>query len=360
MSEQCISQKFISYDALPDWLAELAKSATVYAPQKEGASVVYRPYKAGAALELQERPTESAKHTMFPRSESLFTFKKTGEPENPSNRATTVAEPAEPGPAVVFGAPSCDVRGFFAFDPVYNGSGTGGIAKDVYYLKRRSQTTLIARTCKYALVTCFCHWVGGGPASAQGADVHATDVEGGLVLRAMTDMGKTLLETGKLSDASAVQATAADTAIEQAEKSMDDAPDISGAPAALLSLFENADFWTNQIVGRCLSCRACTFLCPTCYCFNITDESNGITGTRLRNWDSCMSAHFTREASGHNPRNTRADRMRNRVGHKFSYYPNLHDGRFSCCGCGRCIKSCPSSVDIRKIVLNAIKEASNV
>jgi predicted aldo/keto reductase-like oxidoreductase len=73
-----------------------------------------------------------------------------------------------------------------------------------------------------------------------------------------------------------------------------------------------------------------------------------------------MSPLFTLEASGHNPRPNKADRLKNRVGHKFSYYPSLHSGRFSCCGCGRCIRSCPSSVDIRKIVLDAVKEAANV
>lgn len=360
MSDKIISQKFVSYGALPGWLAELGKSATVYAPQREGASVVYRPFAPGCELELNERPTESAKHIMFPRGESLFIFKKSGDPENPGNRAVSVQENREAGPAVIFGAPSCDARGFFAFDPVYNGSGTNGQAKDVYYLRRRAQTALIVRSCRSALVTCFCHWVGGGPASTQGADVHAVDVPGGLVLRALTEKGEQLLESGKLEQASPEQSGNADAAIDKVERSMDKAPDLNTAPESILALFENAEFWMNQTVGGCLSCRACTFLCPTCYCFNITDESNGISGARLRNWDSCMSSHFTREASGHNPRNTRADRMRNRVGHKFSYYPGLHGGRFSCCGCGRCIKSCPSSVDIRKIVLNAIKEAGNV
>ena len=90
-------------------------------------------------------------------------------------------------------------------------------------------------------------------------------------------------------------------------------------------------------------------------------KDNGIDGVRLRSWDTCMSSLFTLEASGHNPRMGKADRLRNRVGHKFSYYPELHGGRFSCVGCGRCIKSCPSMVDIRQIVLDAVneKEASN-
>jgi ferredoxin len=360
MSDNIISRKFLSLDALPLWLAALSQSATVYVPQREGKGVVYRPFQEGGAMELRERPTESAKHTIFPRSEPLFNFTRKGEAADPNNRSLSLEPAPEPGPAVVFGAPSCDVRGFFAFDPVYDGSGTQGKFRDVYYLKRRGLTTLIARACRSMLRTCFCHWVGGGPTSVQGADAQATDVDGGFVLEAYTELGKAALETGGLPDASKEQVAQAKAARDAVDKSVAQAPDISKAPESLMKLFDDGEFWLSQSFGGCISCRACTFLCPTCYCFNITDEGNGISGTRLRNWDSCMTFHFTREASGHNPRVNRSHRLKNRVGHKFSYYPMLHDGRISCCGCGRCIKNCPSSVDIRAIVLNAIKEAGNV
>ena len=360
MSERkSISRKFISYDDLPVWLAELAASQTVYAPRREGQAVVYRPFRDGDALEFSRRPTESAKHTVFPRSEGLFTFRKEGDPEAPNNRKLTLTEPEEPGKAVVFGVLSCDARGFFAFDPVYDGCGTKGIAKDVYYLKRRENTVLIVKACKTALATCFCHWTGGGPASTQGADVLATDLDKGLLLEAVTERGAALLDSPRLGASTDAQVKEAADAHAAVEKAMGPAPALADAPKALLALFDNAGFWQNQSAG-CLSCGACTYLCPTCYCFNLTDEGNGIAGTRIRTWDTCMSALFTLEASGHNPRNGKAARLKNRVGHKFSYYPTIHGGRFSCCGCGRCIKSCPSSIDIRKIVLNAIKENANV
>ena len=355
-------QKYIAYAALPSWLTALAREAVVYAPRREGKAVVYRPYSEGDMPEQRLRPTESAKHAVFPRSEALFTFRREGEPENPGQRKLSLREPEEPGRAIVFGALSCDARGFFAFDPVYDGSGTSGYPsgafKDPYYLKRREKTLLIVRACARPLATCFCHWVGGDPASEQGADVLATDVEGGLVLRALTDKGAELLSGEGLLNATQEQEEAAASAHAAARALMGDAPDLAAAPEALRSLFENAAFWSNES-AHCLSCGACTYLCPTCYCFNITDESNGIAGARIRSWDTCMSPLFTLEASGHNPRNGKAARLKNRVGHKFSYYPGLHGGRFSCCGCGRCIKSCPSSVDIRKIVLEAIKEAAH-
>jgi sulfhydrogenase subunit beta (sulfur reductase) len=94
----------------------------------------------------------------------------------------------------------------------------------------------------------------------------------------------------------------------------------------------------------------CTYVCPTCYCFTITDETENLRGERLRSWDSCMFYHYTLEASGHNPRPSKLNRYRNRVGHKFSYIPEKYDGLIGCCGCGRCIRSCPVSIDIRQVV----------
>ena len=360
MSEQKIyAQKFISHTDLPSWLTELAAARTVYAPRREGQAVVYRPYAVGELPECSRRPTESAKAVLFPRSESMFTFSKAEDPEAAGKRKLTLSEPGDPQETVIFGALSCDARGFFAFDPVYDGCGTQGVAKDVYYLKRRERTLIVVRACKSPLVTCFCHWTGGGPASTQGADVLATDVENGLLLQALTEGGASLLASSLLGPVTEGRSKAAAAAHAKAEASLPTAPDLADAPASLLSHFDNVAFWTAQSAA-CLSCGACTYLCPTCYCFNLTDESNGISGTRLRTWDTCMSSLFTLEASGHNPRIDKAARLKNRVGHKFSYYPTIHGGRFSCCGCGRCIKSCPSSIDIRKIVLNAIKEKANV
>ena len=356
------AQKYIPLADLPGLLAKLAKDAVVYAPRRENRAVVYRAYAEGDAVELAERPTESCKHVVFPRAEELFRFHKHKAPETAGVECVNLEEPADPGKSIVFGALSCDSRGFFSFDPVYNGCGTEGIAKDTYYLKHRQNTLIIVKTCNTALSTCFCHWVGGGPAVTEAADAAFTLVEGGLVLWGVTEAGKALVESLGLTDADEARNKAVEEAHAAVVQAMGPAPELSTSPPSLLKLFDDAAFWQAQSAG-CISCGACTYLCPTCYCFNITDESNGVSGVRLRSWDNCMSPLFTLEASGHNPRTGKAQRLRNRVGHKFSYYPSLHGGRFSCSGCGRCIKSCPSSVDIRRIVQNAmaggVKEAPN-
>lgn len=353
---------YIANTDVQAWLDKLASDKNVYAPVRQESSVVFKPMGTDYQVELNLRPTESAKRAIFPRSEELFRYEnELLNEEQGGGRVVSVKEAEDPGEAVVFGALPCDARGFFAFDPVYDGSGTKGLFRDTYYLKRRDKTVIISKACLSTLSTCFCHWVGGSPTTEEGSDALAFQIDGGFLIKGLTDKGKAVLkDLGKASDD---QIKSAEDLAQKVEKGLDKAPDLSKAKDGVLKHFEDADFWLDQS-AQCISCGTCTYLCPTCYCFNITDETNGIKGVRLRSWDTCMSSLFTLEASGHNPRHSKADRLRNRVGHKFSYYPNIHGGRFSCVGCGRCIKSCPSMVDIRQIVLDAIsqkpKEAAHV
>ncbi|MDL2285550.1 4Fe-4S dicluster domain-containing protein [Desulfovibrio sp. OttesenSCG-928-F07] len=349
--------KFISQSKLGEWLGELGASFKVWAPRYEGkaksGAVVFRPYVAGTELELNKKPTESAKHVIFPRSEALINYRRNQDPATPGKPALQLEVPKAPEASLVFGLLPCDARGFMVFDPVYNGSGTGGKAKDIYYLRRRSNTVLIAIACAKVFGTCFCNWVGGSPSSTEGADVLATAVANGYMLMPVTPEGEAVLTSALLSDAAPEMLQEAEQSHQKAAAALKPAQDVADAVEALVNKFEDAAFWQAES-AHCLSCGACTYLCPTCYCFNVTDESAGLNGVRLRNWDACMTPLFTLEASGHNPRMQKAMRLKNRVGHKFSYYPALHEQRIACVGCGRCIKSCPSGVDIRRIVTDAI------
>ena len=121
----------------------------------------------------------------------------------------------------------------------------------------------------------------------------------------------------------------------------------------LEDIFHNTDFWT-KISNACLSCGVCTFVCPTCYCFDICDETLFGQGTRRRVWDACMFTDFTLEASGHNPRTKVYQRLRQKVCHKYSFHIRKY-GVISCVGCGRCTQYCPVNIDILSIVEEAMK-----
>ena len=117
--------------------------------------------------------------------------------------------------------------------------------------------------------------------------------------------------------------------------------------ARMDGLFDD-DIW-ETVSHKCLGCGTCSYLCPICYCFDLTDEKTETGARKVRSWDCCMFDLFTRHASGHNPRPVNAMRLRQKVMHKFSYYWERY-GLHGCVGCGRCVRSCPVNLDIRQLL----------
>ena len=129
--------------------------------------------------------------------------------------------------------------------------------------------------------------------------------------------------------------------------------EIDGLKEKLDRSFENP-IW-QELTEKCLGCGVCTYLCPTCHCFDIVDETHASTGQRMRTWDSCQFPQFTLQASGVNPRATVKERFRQRVMHKFSYMIESYE-QIGCVGCGRCVTECPVNLDIRHVVNSISKQ----
>jgi ferredoxin len=175
-------------------------------------------------------------------------------------------------------------------------------------------------------------------------------VEGGYLAQVITPKGEALLAHCAATEASAAAVAQAETARQQArQKAGNNAPAIPDGFAAWLE--ENFDHpaWKTMAL-RCHGCGACTGVCPTCHCFDIVDEHDSSDeGLRRRNWDSCQTAKFTLQASGHNPRQSQSERFRQRIQHKFSIYPKRF-GEILCTGCGRCCRVCPGGMDLPEIL----------
>lgn len=345
---------FAAPDALLGWLKKLAADYRVLAPRREGRSVMFRPRTADELTDMDEllrRATASPKGAVIPHSETLVRFSSTKDAENPARLDTTLDAPCGDVPTVLFGCRPCDARGVVVLDRPY----LEGRFKDPYYAARREALVIIAQACPTAFSTCFCHWVGGSPAGREGSDILFTAVDGGFVLESVTEKGAKLLEAAGFASGED-RRNEAEAAHRKAEASLGAPSTLENIPARVAARFRDEAFWIKE-TEKCLSCGACTYLCPTCQCFTITDEGSQLDGRRIRSWDTCMSPLFTLETSGHNPRTEKFKRMRNRISHKFSYYPQSYDGEYSCVGCGRCVVSCPISLDIRQVVKHAVEGA---
>ena len=112
-------------------------------------------------------------------------------------------------------------------------------------------------------------------------------------------------------------------------------------------LFDRPEW--EQLSQSCLGCGTCTFVCPTCQCYDIKDYKTNSGVLRCRCWDSCMYSEFTKMSAGQ-PRLTQKERFRQRFMHKLVYFPENNGGVFGCVGCGRCLNSCPISMNIVKVI----------
>ena len=345
------SLQYATQDDILAWMKKIAANYRLLAPKQQGASIVFKPYTADELQDLQPllcRATISPKEAVLPRSETLVRFSAKKDSENPAKLDMSLDSACQAEPTVLFGGRPCDAKGFVVLDRPY----LEGKFQDPYYKARREATLIITQTCPGALATCFCNWLGGSPTEATGSDILFTTIDGGFALQAVTEKGQALLAGAGFKPADE-KGGALEAAWKNAAASLPAQFAEANIPGKIASRFSDEAFWSKE-TAKCLSCGACTYICPTCQCFGITDEGSALEGKRLRSWDSCMNPLFTLEASGHNPRADKARRMRNRVSHKFSYYPQTYAGAYSCVGCGRCVISCPVSLDIRHMMTAAV------
>jgi formate hydrogenlyase subunit 6/NADH:ubiquinone oxidoreductase subunit I len=168
-------------------------------------------------------------------------------------------------------------------------------------------------------------------------------------IRSLSQKGEALLEKvqgGKSADRSTKE-EAEKLSASALEKITSKVPTDQLREKEVNALFDAA-FW-EEIAFSCINCGTCTYLCPTCWCFDIQDEVLGKEGDRLRNWDSCMFPLFTYHGSGHNPRENKVQRVRQRFMHKLKYYVDKYETGVACVGCGRCVQHCPVNIDIREV-----------
>ena len=316
-----------------------AKQALYLPVDRNDGAAEYKKYESGMTMSSALNTVRSAKDFFFPQTENLVDFKMEGK----NIEVIDVRE--ESRDFVIFGVRACDARSFTILDKVFLAEPV-----DSYYKNRRDHGTVVTMACTRPAETCFCKTFGIDPTVPEG-DAACFDDGENIFFLANNDKGQTfidsiasLLEEGDATKLCDVQ--------EKARAIMDKLPlaklSTENFGGDKLNEYFNSEKWAD-LSEACLGCGTCTFVCPTCQCYDIKDFNTGHGIKRFRCWDSCMYSDFTKMAHG-NPRLTQLERFRQRFMHKLVYFPANNNGEFGCVGCGRCLSKCPISMNIVKVM----------
>jgi ferredoxin len=333
--------KVLSKAKLEAALNKLSEQNEVFVPMQKKSQSGYLPWTSFTAgqdeIMLEALNVyQSPKNVVLPQTEKMYSIKQGGMEVNIDKTFE------DDHPTIIFGARGCDVKGILAMDEVFLTRGY----EDSFYKARRSGNTIIANACYEPGPNCFCNAMEVNAVDPAGADVILRDAGDAYVWEVKSEKGE------------AVTAAIADLLEEKEAKLPEVKPfirkvDYNGVAEKLKGMFEHP-LW-DKLSASCVNCGMCTFVCPSCYCFDIQVKMWGEEGYRFRAWDSCMFEEYSREAGGGNPRGASKERFRQRFLHKLEFFTERY-GTPLCTGCGRCMIVCPTDINIVRII-DAVKEA---
>ncbi|MBU0497123.1 MAG: 4Fe-4S dicluster domain-containing protein [Candidatus Thermoplasmatota archaeon] len=333
----------IKKDQLSILLKKFQDEYIVYGPIKPGLDSSFGEILTIEQLHLEYQSTVlPPKKYFLPSKETLFSFT--------INKKTIITQEQNNQKILLFGVHPCDAHAIFRLDTFFSTE-----FEDIPYLNKRKNTVIVALNCVEPSETSFCKYTKTGPFLEKGFDLILTDIGTKYLLEIGSNIGRNLIKDLNLQKATAVDYEEKEKRFTFMEKKFKKFIDISWLPRIAHENFDN-EVWRK--LGEhggvaesypCLSCGSCTFVCPTCYCFDIYDSLD-ITlknGTRTRELDSCQLLEYGEVALGGNFRRDRTDRIRHWMMCKFGAAAGGTNS--SCVGCGRCIRICPSKIDITEV-----------
>jgi sulfhydrogenase subunit beta (sulfur reductase) len=334
MANKKVSKKDIA-KLLGQWRQQFA----VLVPSKESgvAQMAEWDGKDTSFLDWYRNTVIPPKASLLPPMEEMFRFQKDKEGYH------IEPPPSDEHKQLIFGIRPCDAKAMAILDMTFKQA-----YEDPYYLSKRNNTVLVGLGCTNPCDSCFCTSMGTSPTDSTDVDLMLTDIGDEFLIEEVTDKGKELTaKTSGLKEATKGDEAKAKKAKETSYSKVTRKLDTENIVDRLLASFDDEDYW-ERVAAKCISCGICTLLCPTCYCFDINDEIVRQEGTRFRSWDSCGFPVYTKMPM-ENPRLEKWRRVRQKVCHKFEFYPMTFNV-IACTGCGRCIRLCPVNWDITQVL----------
>jgi ferredoxin len=306
-------------------LEQLIQSYTVFATVSNEFGQDYELLKAADIPHIlynKPKPATSLKNLFLPVKENV----------------TSKRDPEKP--RIILGIPNCDIEGLNLLHEIY----LDNDYYDIFFRDRRNNTILIASDCFSILEHCHCLTYDIKPYSTKTADLSVVQMNGSIIFRSIN--GKGLEFISKIAGAEPVNdksiIASIDTKHKETEallnKSNKNLPDYKTTGRLVESAKE--EVW-KKYSSDCVSCGACTTICPTCTCFLLIDKPGF---EKVKQLDACQYPGFERVAGGEDALHELPHRFRNRYMCKYLWKPKKFKS-LACTGCGRCIEACIGKIN---------------
>ncbi len=289
-------------------------------------------------------PYYPPKRFVLPHMERLMKIKK--------GNGKLIIEPSYEQPKrAIFGMRSCDVAGLYHQDLFYRGR----TFRDVYYENHRKNLLVINVVCTIRgqdiNPECFCMCADTGPAARDHFDLQLMDLGDEFMAVAGSPAGETMFADAIFKKGAESHKEKRRSILNGVRRHFKNTNSWFSATVRYITQSKVLEKTWEEVGNRCLECGGCTYVCPACTCFTVTDRHvDHAEIERVRTWDACALAGFTRMAGGHNPRRAVHDRRNRRFFRKLAHYFIQRELSMACVGCGRCATVCHGDVGMPNVV----------
>lgn len=253
-------------------------------------------------------------------------------------------------PVVFFGMHACDINALNKLDKVM----LENVYPNPYYGGKRRNTFIIGVSCTPG-PQCFCRSM-GTDSVLHGFDLFLTDIGENYFVEIQTATAFEILKnvaTSEPTEEDHARFMDAAEARRQQFTCRVDTTDLT----KILDLEFQAEVW-REWGEKCLSCGTCANVCPTCYCYGVTESVDlDLRGARKElHLHSCNLIDFARVAGGHNFRPESHTRLKYRYYHKHRGFVEAFEESL-CVGCGRCGRNCLAGITVPAVIDSVRAEA---
>lgn len=244
---------------------------------------------------------------------------------------------------VFFGIHACDINALNKLDKVLSEQ----VYPDPFYTGKRRNMFIIGIDC-HPQSFCFCRSMGTDTVS-HGFDMFLTDLGDSYFVEIQSARAWDILQQIPTAEPDEEDHRRFVEAVENRNRQFSCHVDTSDL-TKILDLEFQSPVW-GEWGKQCLSCGTCANVCPTCYCYGVSEQVDpDLQGaSKIRQLYSCNLIDFAGVAGGHNFRPDSSSRLKYRYYHKHRGFQEAFEEPL-CVGCGRCGQACLAGITVPDVI----------